>query len=359
MSAGSSAMMSWETREAWPFLQNDLTAFFESLSTPFNTAFSVYEEKKSMKIINRIKNIKNAFSFEFGAGVLEIVASVVTTGSRIGKRIHKIKHDRIIRILKRRYAQYISELNDTPKSTTSDERINKNIFIMWYQGIENAPLVCRKCIESIAQNYPDYHLEFIDKSNIKEITNLPEYIFDKVERGYISLTHLSDLVRMAVLMQYGGVWIDSTCFATGRVDFGSLNLFTIKHGLYSTWHVCEGKWAGFFLASCKGDYAITWFYYFFMNYWKKNNILPCYFFIDCVMRIAYETNPIIQKEIDQIPINNTHVFELNQKMEEPYSEEELAKMNTDTCVYKLTYKEDYIKKEGTDQTFFERFILKN
>ena len=41
---------------------------------------------------------------------------------------------------------------------------------------------------------------------------LPEYIIDKHKKGYISNTELADILRVSLLSDFGGIWIDATIF---------------------------------------------------------------------------------------------------------------------------------------------------
>ena len=48
--------------------------------------------------------------------------------------------------------------------------------------------------------------------------------------GTISNTHFSDLIRLNLLNQYGGTWIDSTCLQTEKIPdyIKNSNLFLYK-----------------------------------------------------------------------------------------------------------------------------------
>lgn len=41
----------------------------------------------------------------------------------------------------------------------------------------------------------------------------PKYIEEKWKRGVITHTHMTDLLRLELLIRYGGTWIDATVFA--------------------------------------------------------------------------------------------------------------------------------------------------
>ena len=92
----------------------------------------------------------------------------------------------------------------------NEENISDNspIWVMWYQGIEKAPPIIKACIHSIFVNKANHPLYILDKNNLENFIKLPKYILTKFHKGMISITHFSDIVRMAILSTHGGYWID-------------------------------------------------------------------------------------------------------------------------------------------------------
>ena len=72
----------------------------------------------------------------------------------------------------------------------------------------------------------DYEFIIIDQNNFSKYLELPEWILKKVEKKEITLTHLADIIRMGLLKQYGGIWVDATMFFTKDVfkEFDHKNL---------------------------------------------------------------------------------------------------------------------------------------
>ena len=84
--------------------------------------------------------------------------------------------------------------------------------MMWYQGLESAPPIILSCIQSVIQNREKHPVIIITKYNIDKYIKLPYYIMEKFKNKNFSLTHFSDIVRIALLFKYGGYWIDATYF---------------------------------------------------------------------------------------------------------------------------------------------------
>lgn len=110
-------------------------------------------------------------------------------------------------------AQRVSNNNHNDASTSS--ATVRPIWFCWLQGIENAPEIVHACYNSIKRNIPDREINVIDSKNWSEYVEMPEYIIKKWEKGRIPAALFSDLLRLELLIKYGGTWIDSTVLCTG------------------------------------------------------------------------------------------------------------------------------------------------
>lgn len=101
-----------------------------------------------------------------------------------------------------------------------DDLNNKNlvprkIWLLWYQGLPNAPFVVQQCIESWQKHNPTWEITVLDEHN------LAEYVKSDLSKDTLSnlaLCHQSDLIRLQLLSKYGGVWADATTFCRTPLD---------------------------------------------------------------------------------------------------------------------------------------------
>ena len=106
----------------------------------------------------------------------------------------------------------------------------KTIWFCWLQGLENAPEVVKACYHSLVRHLgiagrgstgsptarnEGYEIIVIDGKNWREYVDLPEYVVEKWRNGLIPAAHFSDLLRLQLLIRFGGTWIDSTILCTG------------------------------------------------------------------------------------------------------------------------------------------------
>lgn len=93
--------------------------------------------------------------------------------------------------------------------------IPRKIWILWYQGLSEAPFVVRKCIESWIRENPTWEIILLDKDNID---NYIVFDLPAEKLATLTLTKQSDLIRLQLLSKYGGVWVDSTTLCMKPLD---------------------------------------------------------------------------------------------------------------------------------------------
>ena len=95
------------------------------------------------------------------------------------------------------------ELNEMPSK-------KDYVWFCWLQGIDSAPKLVQDCYNSIRYWLKDKEIIVITKENYKQYVEFPDYIIEKWEKGIISNTHFSDLLRLELLIRHGGLWLDAT-----------------------------------------------------------------------------------------------------------------------------------------------------
>ena len=94
--------------------------------------------------------------------------------------------------------------------------IKGGLWFCWLQGIENAPELVKKCLESQREAFGE-EVTVLDESNYADYVTLPDYIVEKRRKGYIPSALFSDMIRLELLIRYGGTWIDATVFASPKI----------------------------------------------------------------------------------------------------------------------------------------------
>jgi Capsular polysaccharide synthesis protein len=108
--------------------------------------------------------------------------------------------------------------------------MNKNIYILWLQGFDNAPDVIRLCQRSWTVHNPTWTVHLVDESNLMNYIDLDSLIPGIREKD-ITFTSLSNVIRLGILNKHGGLWVDATSFCTRPLD-SWLDIY-IRHGFFA------------------------------------------------------------------------------------------------------------------------------
>ncbi|WP_222864769.1 capsular polysaccharide synthesis protein, partial [Serratia marcescens] len=111
----------------------------------------------------------------------------------------------------------LDALNCVPEAESASAEGDKVVWVCWFQGIEQAPALVKRCIDSIEKNVGDAKVVVLNDDNIKDFITLPDYIIEKYQKGMITKAHYSDIVRCSLLSKYGGIWMDATVYLTKTV----------------------------------------------------------------------------------------------------------------------------------------------
>ena len=232
---------------------------------------------------------------------------------------------------------------------------------MWWQGEENCPKVIQLCRASLRRHCGNHKVIIITKDNYKDYVTLPEYIISKVNAGYISLTHLSDIIRAELLVKYGGLWIDSTVFVADDIpdEAFSLEYYTIRYfekPVYDWYTISFYRWASFcFAAKNPGSLLFSFMRDMFYEYLKDHKKLMHYLLIDYFIAVAFDEFPEFRKAWENIPVNNSHCLEL--PLHKEWDAEKYAELRLTTRLFKTTYKVKYpVKTDSGSDTFYGHLL---
>ena len=171
--------------------------------------------------------------------------------------------------------------------------IEKNVFVFWWEGFDNAPEIVKSCLNSVKKHHDECNVITIDKFNYAKYTDIDSRIIKDFEKDKISVQTFSDILRFNLLKNNGGMWIDSTIFFSSKFNlleelkeksFTSLEFSTSRDFL--KYEDVECSWSGFFIASRKSGLFVRAVDEIFKQYYLKHQTYSTYFFIDAVLMIC-------------------------------------------------------------------------
>lgn len=105
----------------------------------------------------------------------------------------------------------ISALIIYRRDSKLQHEIPKQIWSYW--DSENVPPIVQKCIFSWKKMNPDFGVAVLSKANVKNYVDPPDGFDDLPPQKQ------SDWVRLAVIKQYGGIWLDASTIVTGSLEW--------------------------------------------------------------------------------------------------------------------------------------------
>lgn len=269
------------------------------------------------------------------------------------------KHEVMLEYFKKTFEDFFDKYDFDRPLPENDLSIRDCIWVCWWQGLDSAPELVRKCIESIQKNAGNHEVIIITEDNYKEYVNIPKWVEDKKNAGIISLTNYSDLLRLSLLAEHGGMWLDATFFcAKPTIDeYFSCPLWSIKRPDYLHCSVASGYFAGYSLqCNVEQRWMFATIRDFFLYYWKNNDMLIDYLIVDYMIVLAQQKDSRISKAFKSIVPNNPCCDELYKVLGEPFDEDVWKELTKDTSLFKLTWKQEFPKKKDGQDTFYAKLL---
>lgn len=215
----------------------------------------------------------------------------------------------------------------------------------------------KACHESLLRHSRGLEVTLITRDNVDEYVKLPEHIRRKIAEGRILLPALSDYIRVSLLSDYGGIWIDSTMFFIRDIPAAAVDspFFTIKRtgNDINTFCVSHSEWNGQFLASTMTHCRIfekerkMW-----ETYWENYDSNIEYLMTDFFKARIFATDSEARRMLEAVRPTNGKLYVLSENMNEAYDATLWEKMSENEECFKLTYKMKF--KEG--DSFYHRLI---
>ena len=288
----------------------------------------------------------------------------------------KYKHFVTKKYLKKRYRKTINSFRPKQNKNKIDPSFAENypVWFLWWQGEETMSKIVKVCYKTLLKHANGHKVILVTKDNYRDYISLPEYIIKKVEKGYFNLTNLSDVLRMCLLYEHGGLWLDSTVLVTKPLSplppiCSHLGYWTPKDDGEiiescfgaKNWIIREGRWLAFCFYSSKGNFLVEFVRAMFFEYIRTNNFCIDHFYVDYFTAIGYDTFPEIRVMVDSVPANNPKVHELYHRLNLSYEYNETLfnELCLNTHFHKLNWKEEHSEYTHTGKLSLYGYIINN
>lgn len=255
-----------------------------------------------------------------------------------------MKNDDVVRLFFKDYLYTLDSIDvDSCESVQTDY-----IWTMWLQ--DEMPEICGLCLDSIKKFYPNAVV--ITERNLNDYLNIPDYIWEKYKNGIIRPSHFSDLVRSCLLAQYGGTWIDATCFLTQPIPN-----YILKSEFFIFKDFSENALSSYFIHSVKNNFMMLALKNFQLEYWKKEIFALDYFIFHKFLRYISKTNPKAKEIWQNIPVGlNFNTKLMFKVLFKNYDKDVYDWLSQTSFIHKLTYKQ---MNKDTNAKSLYRYLIEN
>lgn len=270
------------------------------------------------------------------------------------------RHEEIKRYIKLNFASVLNKYKDDvyPESQSFD---NRKIWVCWLQGEANMPEIVRTCYNSVKANANGREVVLITNENVEKYISIPKFIKDKVNNGKMSRTHFADYIRISLLKNYGGLWIDATVLVTDKINVDcKLPFFSIKQKPDSIHFVSQYRWAVWILGCSPqiGKILFDCLENLFKAYLNKHSLFIDFFLFDYFLAVMYDEIPLVKKLVDNFPYNNPNAYELGNLLNKEFNEDAFLQLKNNNTFHKLSWKQPYFMHTADDKPTFYSVISK-
>lgn len=266
------------------------------------------------------------------------------------------KHQAVKKYLTRWSKKYLvdSASLEIPYSKKKIERINP-IWVCWLQGESNMPESIRLCYQSVLRNSASREVILLTFDSISEYIDIPQSIQTKLNSKEITYTHFADYLRIALLKNYGGIWVDASIYITSPIasKIEDNAIFTPKLYKRSNAFVSDSRWTVSLLGCTANNKLFVALELLMRKYIEDHNQFIDFFLFDYLISILYDKYQEIARLIDSNEYNNVDLYKLESIANEPFDEEHWDMLIKNQCFHKLSWKSTYIlPKEGEPETYY-------
>ena len=173
----------------------------------------------------------------------------------------------------------------------------KVIWQYWGQLDNGEPLpdVVQRCFNSVEKYKGDYEVVRLNDKTISEYLDFPGFVWQENGEPKFGRVFFSDLLRLALLHVYGGVWLDATILLTAPLakEFKEQDYFVFQrsdeepnklfwagpHTSYWSWNPrYRVKMLNSIIFAKKGSIMIAAMFDLILHYWKTQDEVMNYFF---------------------------------------------------------------------------------
>lgn len=283
-------------------------------------------------------------------GILWKSVGITLSGFLKGKPLKEI-YSEILRLITpaiwKKYREAVPEVIARYKDTVVSSAKSDIVWFCWLQGMDSAPELVRKCHANLERYLKGKRVIVIDEATLGQYVTLPDIIVERWRRHEIPAALYSDIIRLELLIKYGGTWIDSTVLCTG-VNFevhgmnhsiqefldAELFLFQFRKPTESVFRGIS-NW---FITARAGHPMLLMVRDMLVKYWEENDCVLSFFIFHIFFSMIVKQEPSL---IENMPYGfSPNSLFLENHLGEKFNQEKWERLVGQVCFHKLTYRLD-------------------
>lgn len=215
-------------------------------------------------------------------------------------------------------------------------KVPKIVWTLWLQGWDSAPPLVQTCLSTWQRRNPGWEVRALNRETIGE------YLTVALPRGELPPAALSDVCRVLLLREHGGVWVDATLYCAAPLD---------------SWldeHLGEGFFAfarpgpdrmlaSWFLAAEPAHPLVVAWADLVAEYWRGRAAPDTYFWFHRLFADLYRSDPELGRLWDAVPAiaaDGPHYFapDYAARLGRPLRPHVHRRLLTADPVYKLSHR---------------------
>lgn len=320
------------------------TAIWRLAASPIRAARKLRETLDDLRQAEQIRCFdrkKRVFGVRLARKWAFSAAADILTGGRT-----HFYHRAIRRFMDGELADIVQTVRALPEPKREEGPLP--VWTLWWDGEESAPPCVKISLQSQKKYFsgPEYIYRVLDQKNYARYAEIDPAVLARYEKGEMSLTHLSDVLRFALLRRHGGLWMDATLYMTAPMDRETLarEFYTVHKTTYPQNRramIAAGRWSGYMMRAWPGSPLVSFLAAGYAAYWRKYADLPDYYLMDEMIDAAYRHVPAVKRLIDGVPVNNERVFDLYGMRNQAYLPKKVEPILRANCLHKFSYKDIY------------------
>lgn len=215
-----------------------------------------------------------------------------------------------------------------------DLSFEPKVFMYWGQGFDKAPPIVQASVRAAQRHHEKSQLILLDDSNLHDWATLPDRVWtvgDKYRAAF------SDILRIELIANHGGIWADATCYPTSNL-IHRFDEMVAPAGFFVFGKNKPGVISNWFLASKPHSYIACMIRDSMRLFWDVFEKPITYYHMHQIWLQLYRMDDRFAAHASRIPDLEVDPRAINRAMLE-----ELANVNVDTLlagsfVHKLTHK---------------------